>query len=65
MLDTLPLANLKQLEKAKIPFISGLAETEFTEQEFGSTGDNCRDKESIKRRLSYTRSETCYQSTIS
>ena len=38
MLDSLPLANLKQLEKAKIPFISGLARNRvYRAKKFGST----------------------------
>ena len=38
MLDTLPLPNLKQLEKAKIPFISGLARNRvYRAKKFGST----------------------------
>ena len=38
MLDTLPLANLKQLEKAKIPFISTLARNRvYRAKKFGST----------------------------
>ena len=38
MLDSLPLANLKQLEKAKIPFLSGLVRNRvYRAKKFGST----------------------------
>ena len=37
-LDSLPLPNLKQLEKAKIPFVSGLARNRvYRAKKFGST----------------------------